>query len=374
MRKLPPHQATVQLKPAFRARSALPPHPAVRGRTPLKTHADGVLQRMDDSHLKAQISVQVHDTPFKYIVATIHNAGKAYYYVPDGRTKSIDKERLKKTLVTLPEIGNQPWKTFVEGTKRFVEESNSAPTKIHEFRERVPFPESFGKESERMVPLRTLKDWHTFHGDTSERKKPKNFALMVNANWFSIPGPNHPHLVPTAYLYGLSVKKGKMVSSHKKATELGSKLDALAVFEGDGGRRVAILKHENIEDLLSTIQFAVAGFSILEGGEVRERVEASASPAAEKRRTGVGISADGRTLHVVVVETPIKLKALSELFKKDLGDWNAIDLDNSGSSQMVHDGKELTAPEDTLKYIDEERRYRPVPNFFAIGTEPFTKQ
>ncbi len=228
-----------------------------------------------------------------------------------------------------------------------------------------------------MVPLRTLKDWHTFHGDTSERKEAKEFrANGQHANWFSIPGPNQSHLVPTAYLYGLSVKKGKMVSSHKKATELGSKLDALAVFEGDGGRRVAILKHENIEDLLSTIQFAVAGFSILEGGEVRERVEACASPAAEKRRTGVGIFLPMDGLSTLSSSKP---RSSSQGFERAIqeGFWGTgmrSTWTTRGPAKWCTTGRELTAPEDTLKYIDEERRYRPVPNFFAIGTEPFTKQ
>lgn len=404
MSKLPRHPATVE---RYKARLVTPtggplhlakvaqPHAAQWPRAVRQPHAatglpslqrehsrfrssagsrGGVLQRMDAP--KATINVEpigASGAGLQGFVATVSNAHLAYYYVPDPRRKALHLAALKD-LESIPAQGNPEWGAFLGNSKRFAQNNpgEQASTALHLGQFAGAFPGLLDKHPTELAPLRTLKQWYDFFA-VGERKLKKKIPLMVNANWFSITGPaNYPHLVPVTFLMGLSVRKGKMVSSHEQATEWGNKLDALAVFESEGRRKVAILAHHEIAERLSDIKFAVGGFSILEAGRARERAEPSASPTAKKRRTGVGISEDGRRIHLVVVETQITLTDFSKLFSS-LGDHNAIDLDNAGSSQMVHDGQELTKPEDTVAHFGTEKRYRPIPNFFGVSPDPITK-
>jgi hypothetical protein len=275
-----------------------------------------------------------------------------------------DSERLKRDLPHSREaMSNLNWKSYLGNVSEGVLDGGLA------LPPQIPIP--LESHREKLVALRTLKGWYDYF-----RGRKKEIPLMVNANWFSIQGPmGHPHILPFTYLMGLSVKKQKEVSPFGQFTETGGKLDALAVIDDGRERRVTIVDHAEMnKEQVSSFQFAVAGFSILKNDRPVVRKEMSANAGELKRRTGVGISADGKRLHLIVVETEINLAQLTELFIR-LGDSHAINLDNSGSSQMVWKGTELTRAADTVDRIGlgNDRRHRPIPNFFGVGTKPIKK-
>lgn len=407
----PPHPATVVQRKAGKAGQALrPTHAATSSRLPLREQLPAaspvvrvgrVLQRMERaSDQEARIEYVHFEDGLKnhrqlkesadlkglgcldIHLATVHNAHLAYYFVPDPGSKALNVEHLKGnsahvTGLTAKDIDTPStcaWKKFLKVTDTFVKEREDAPESILKVKDLVAAAGSLPPQlhGHDLVTLRSLKQWHDFYA-YGNRKRRKDIPLMVNANWFSIDGmTGYPHLSPVTFLMGPSVRKGKVVSSHTQVTEHDNVLDALAVFEGPKARKVDVLENHEIAARLNEIKFAVGGFCVLKNGVQKTRGERSASPLEKKRRSGVGISENGETLHVVVVETEIQLNVLSAIFVA-LGDHCGIDLDNSGSSQMVYQGSEMTAPADMVQHLSGVKRHRLVPNFFGVGLEPMTK-
>ena len=63
-------------------------------------------------------------------------------------------------------------------------------------------------------------------------------------------------------------------------------------------------------------------------------------PSSTGSRTGVGISKDGSTLYIVVVQTGPRQPGMTAkqlaAYLYQLGAYQAINLDNSGSSQLLY--------------------------------------
>lgn len=378
----PPHPATVAApEPSRVSPGALPAHSAsalqakltVPSTAPLGAEhttagVQRVLQRMEAAGATIHVKRQ-ELRGAQAVVATITDAHRAHYYVPDGGKPSVgwDQERLRADLPGYIEksAASPPWKEYLRSMN--LESIDSQRSRLPEL---IPL-DAIEAKREQLVPLRTLKGWYDFF-----QKRKKQIPLMVNANWFSIQGPGgYPHAVPFTYLMGLSVKKGKVVSPFDLPTEHGEVLDALVVFDRGSHRDIKILTNEQISQRLAEVQFAVGGFSILADSQCVDRSAVkSANYKVPKRRTGAGISKDGTQLHLVVVETEITLPVLCEIFLS-LGDSDAINLDNSGSSQMVWNGEELTKPADKVEHLGlgASLRYRPIPNFFAVSDKPIKK-
>lgn len=206
-------------------------------------------------------------------------------------------------------------------------------------------------------------------------------GLKINGNWFDIKGaPGLPHIYPCTRIFGLSVSNGKFVSSYTTPDiTLGEKnyLDALIIKETALRRIIKIVENENIKQHTENIKQAISGFIILKDSKViMELPKQSVKPGIPGARSAIGIrnERDGsQTLYVIFVQ-PIERKGGITAFKlarylKSLGATDAINLDNSGSSQMLFN----TLDGSVIKTRTEERdakqdvSYRPIPNFIMIS-------
>ena len=225
------------------------------------------------------------------------------------------------------------------------------------------------------TPLFTVEEWFT--------KSPG--GLMVNANWFDISGEEgayFPHEYPCTKIYGYSASNGNEVSSASigDPTPSGTNLlDALVISGKPWARSIRIVPNDQI-DSISNVQQAVGGFIILEDGVVKRKsqIPKSDKPSGTGSRTGVGIkrAPDGTvTMYVVVIQggSPTYDEGLSAValarYLKQLGATSAINLDNSGSSQLVFGASDGTIMDKSLPgdRFKGNAVFRPVPNYLQIN-------
>ncbi len=321
----------------------------------------------------------VNNTPVvSGIKAKILNADKAHFFVPNGKSEKITSERFDNYIKEVCK-GIQ----ILEGTHC---------TSIKKLKREISSPlcEQIGmrKGSKKLdFPLFTLEDWNEKHKG----------GLKINANWFHIDGTdnissrNFPYISPCTDISGPSMSNGEEISSATTPDvfidETGEKqnfLDALVVTEDSSipyeqvKREIKILRNSQYLSEPNK-KFSVGGFIILENGR---KISTNLIPKSNKSdksgaRTGVGISQDGKTLYIVVIQNGASFTGslggltAGELasYLKDLGAYNAINLDNSGSSQFIYDKNDGSPIIKTLpgdKDPNSMDSFRPVPNYFEI--------
>jgi RHS repeat-associated protein len=231
-------------------------------------------------------------------------------------------------------------------------------------------------------PLFTLQDWNT----------KVESRLKINANFFSIWNISSPNLrcYPCTKIMGVSVSNYQMISSPITkditgctditcSSTCGNLMDAFLVLADPNNpktKQVKIVKNDSIQYYLNTgkVQSAVAGGVIVRNGKVVDSADMNPSikPNGIGSRTVIGISKDGRTVYFVVVQVgPGRTSPPSGVNAKDIATYmryvlkcdNAINLDNSGSSQFIfNEGN-------SVKYITivgDIEGYRPIPNFIGV--------
>lgn len=80
--------------------------------------------------------------------------------------------------------------------------------------------------------------------------------------------------------------------------------------------------------------------AIVSGGRVISDYHNDPTKALPSRRTGAGVSRDGRLLYLVAVESPISARALGRLLRRH-GAWDALSMDSGGSAQLYQRGRGL---------------------------------
>lgn len=238
-------------------------------------------------------------------------------------------------------------------------------------------------------PMHTLSEWTEA---CSDDKKPH---LLVNANWFNIwesGVPEHgnkinPRTFSRTFLAGLAVSNGEIVSEHTALDQGHVALDSLLINKKSGtatilsNHDILILEQKNKLSLKNTD--AVSGFLILKNGIYVPSPDKNNHTHDLGPRTGIGISENGKTLYIIVIQPGIPKKGITAkefaiIFKK-LGAKEVINFDNNGSSELLYRGTdELGKPikiqtQTSDKKADGTRdSERPKPNY--IGFYPRQKQ
>ena len=293
----------------------------------------------------------------------ITNANYALYSVPNGKDISVDCGRMSA------------YKEWACGSgrdecSRLSSLSRSCPT---ESLTCTSVAIQDDRSNALNYPLFTLEEWNNLYPG----------GLKINANWFDISGPpNFPHVSPCTDIYGLSVHRGNEVSSATKGDPVGANinlLDALLVTEHslpDGlmHREVKIVPNAEIK-LEQNVSEAVGGFIILQDGKLKKNIPSSAKPEGSGARTGVGVKTEDngtQTLYIIVVQPGPNKEGVTArdlaAYLKYLGAVDGINLDNSGSSQLIYNRPDGGLDETMMGDRDQNNRnaYRPVPNFFGI--------
>lgn len=207
-------------------------------------------------------------------------------------------------------------------------------------------------------------------------------ALAINANFYALLARPAAESKEPAYradlpadLVGLSVSDGRVVSPPRVRAGQGD--PALLVLRG-GRARVA---HADAVDLADVI-CAVAGLGPSDDGKRpgtllvtdgrNTGATARVAPEARHPRTAAGVTADGRTLILAVVDgrqpghsIGATLPELATLMI-ELGAANALNLDGGGSSSFVY-----TAPDGTRVFNQPSGgAWRPVGNHLGISLQP----
>lgn len=196
--------------------------------------------------------------------------------------------------------------------------------------------------------LLTMRRWHDLYPAAE---------VMINTNWFDVTPPfTDPHRNLCTNLRGMAYTNGRMISPETLANG-GQLLDALLLHTTLKGSTMPIaariVKNADIARYNAPVS-AVAGYVSMVGGNLVP-TPSSNNPEKHFARTAVGLSADGSEM-TMVVEQRGRFEDLSStggltaaemaLLLKSFGAADVINLDNSGSSQIVafdHAGDSLPA-------------------------------
>ncbi|MBI2497666.1 MAG: phosphodiester glycosidase family protein [Opitutae bacterium] len=177
-------------------------------------------------------------------------------------------------------------------------------------------------------------------------------TLAINANFFSktltpsagAPDPGWVKALPVD-LVGLSVSDGRVVSPPRVLQGRGD--PALLILRA-GRARIGYVDRTDLPGLACAVagigptdKGAQPGTLLVTGGR-NTGATARVQPAARHPRTAAGLTADGRTLILVVVDgrqpgysVGLKLPELADLLI-ELGAADAINLDGGGSSSFLY--------------------------------------
>ncbi|MEL7473779.1 MAG: phosphodiester glycosidase family protein, partial [Planctomycetota bacterium] len=166
-----------------------------------------------------------------------------------------------------------------------------------------------------------------------------NADLAINANFFGSLGGGLADIV------GLSASDGTIVSAWR---QFGPTPDPALVIDSSNQARIDYINGANI----TPYHDAIAGVgpsstdtdpgTLLVDDGVNLGSTARVQPGVRNPRTAVGVSQDGNTLIMAVIDgrqpgysTGVTLSTLGQ-FMIDEGAWDAINLDGGGSSSFVH--------------------------------------
>jgi exopolysaccharide biosynthesis protein len=213
-------------------------------------------------------------------------------------------------------------------------------------------------------------------------------ALAVNAGFFArLDGPGAPPLgwsdaLPVDVV-GLSRSEGRTVSPPRRGGGESAPADpALLVDETDGRCPCQARAAAAGEADLDGVEDAVAGMGprtgrpgtlLVEDG-VNRGATAQVDPARRHPRTAAGVSRDGRTLLLLVVDgrqpgwsVGATLPELAQVLL-DAGAWSAVALDGGGSSAMWF--REPGAAAGRVLNRPSDGRVRPVANHLGVRVAP----
>jgi hypothetical protein len=213
--------------------------------------------------------------------------------------------------------------------------------------------------------------------------------LAVNAGFFERvdgvrgPGPGWTDSLPVDVV-GLSRSEGRTVSPPRRGGGDTAPADpALLVDETRGDRCPCVVRPAYAgEGDLEGIEDAVAGYGprsgnpgtlLVENGENRGAT-AQVEPARRHPRTAAGVSRDGRTLVLLVVDgrqpgwsIGATLPELAQMML-EAGAWNAVNLDGGGSSAFWH--REPGAAAGRVLNHPSDGHVRPVANHLGVRVIP----
>lgn len=169
---------------------------------------------------------------------------------------------------------------------------------------------------------------------TSQAARKHDFAVTINASFFAAPkardvnGKTVRYFVGNCgYPVGWHLSRGKVLGRPAK-----DNLRATLVVSKNG--KVSI--RNQLKELPADAEFAVSGNAmILYDGKITRELERGLAPTS-----AVGISADGKTLYLVVIDgrqeksRGATLDEMAAILMK-MGAWHAINFDGGGSTTMV---------------------------------------
>lgn len=210
--------------------------------------------------------------------------------------------------------------------------------------------------------------------------------LAVNAGFFArLEGTGAPVLGWTdgllVDLVGLSRSEGRTVSPPRHGAGVEAPADpALLIDETKDGHCPCLVRAAQAgESDLDGIEDAVAGMGARNQNPGTLLVEdgrnlgatAQVAPTQRHPRTAAGVSRDGRTLLLLVVDgrqagwsVGATLPELAQMML-DAGAWNAVNLDGGGSSAMWH--REPGATAGRVLNRPSDGHVRPVANHLGVG-------
>jgi hypothetical protein len=179
----------------------------------------------------------------------------------------------------------------------------------------------------------------------------------------------------TAETFEVTIQHGKVIQTSVEPGSGPIPADAVVLVGREAG--AATLSRLSVGDPITAhwglgspdthvpFRFAVGGFPVLDDSAPMDGVEGTVAAV----RTGAGFSADGRTLYLYAVDgrSPVTLTLLElALLMRDLGSFDAVNLDGGGSTTMV------TRPDTTVDPVVRNNPSggveRPVPDGIGIFT------
>jgi len=99
----------------------------------------------------------------------------------------------------------------------------------------------------------------------------------------------------------------------------------------DGG--AAVWESETFAETAPPVAYATqSGPMLVVDGDIHPRFNPEGT--SKKRRNGVGITADGKTVHFVISDVPVNFHGFARLFRDELGTPNALFLDGGVASKI----------------------------------------
>ncbi len=330
------------------------------------------------------INVTALPPPMKGYLATVTNLAGAKFLVPDGTSLGVSCTNTSNYVSYVCGGGASAYVPPASGPGscasmgQYAGKCIAAPPTC----DTLGLKDSTGRSLN--TPLFSLPIWAQMN---------PNVRLLVNANWFDVNGPRgFPYVMPCTAINGYSVSNGKVLSS-ATTPDGGNLLDALVIQTPPGAStQVPSIVRSSAIDSLTNVWQAVGGFIILDNGTAVTPPSNSGNTEIPDSRTAVGLSKDGTTMYVVVVAAGFAAGTMDGAvytsdrpkvicpspgnpttslicYMKQIGAYNAINLDNSGSSQFIHQNNGTVIDGSRPGDVDEttdDNAYRPIPNFFGV--------
>lgn len=304
------------------------------------------------------------------LVRRINNFDLVDFFTPDTRQIPIDTNLVIDKYSEFSNGKNKQW-------VRDFAKKNGRPCNCGDL-----FAGSNGA-SKRQFPLHTLPEWsEIFPG----------YDLYINANWFDVRSLNDKFIEKSMYKQPCTNVFGWWQGLTKQSQPLGTLLtqndpkdpqddwDALMYTTQGNFKLVESGKIEQVfNDKSDPSKLCTSGYIIARNGVpiAYDKLPVGSSKTVVKKRSIIGLN--GKEVFFAEFQTPQLLPyQVADLMTKYFNCKDVFMFDAGGSSTMlssrgmfpsipVEAGPYISsgsAPED--KDLDEERVYRPVPNFFAI--------
>jgi hypothetical protein len=224
--------------------------------------------------------------------------------------------------------------------------------------------------------------------------------LAINGSYFEVDipmsDPNSSHSYVCTTVFGYTVSNRKLVQKEQQILvyKLNEKDDVrpatLVFYTGAAAKKLhrqAEIKQYPMfpgdpEKVPASFQNAISGTPLLTGGNYVGDSVAQPDPECSVPRTAAGLTADGNTLILVVINAGINNMRCEEnvnggatlaslaSYMKSLGAQDAINLDGGGSSQLYYNVPGAppvqTKPSDYINKSNPTLYYRPVGNMLGI--------
>jgi len=195
--------------------------------------------------------------------------------------------------------------------------------------------------------------------------------LMMNANFYDLAAGN-PYLasVPCTTALGYAVSAGSIVAPYSDVHDTPTQMMGFLATPGPLGPYAAIGPASATETPLPTYNYAISGFQLVSQGQAVAQPGAL-DPNDALPRSAIGLTKDGNTIIMLTVnngdnEDGVTLPALAQEMIA-LGAYSALNLDGSGSAQMMFsNGEAIYMSLGSDSWDGESHLHRPVPVFFGV--------